>query len=317
MEVIYAAYGLQLVSSFPLPGLLPVPARDGVPSLALSLLEPAELTAVWRRAIEPPEWRGRQGDGRDLVIEREVGGDVLFSYGDLARFRLDPAMRHLDCAPSKAGSDWMRVLIGKVIPSISVMRGYEALHAAAVDSPSGVVAIMAPSGSGKSTLALELLCRGWPLFTDDVLALSRSGDTVSAHPGTAHMTVAVGHPEAADGETLGETLAILAGERWLAVRNVATHKRPIRLLCLLERGPDRELALESLRPSPLPLVPYTLGLSTEAARRRARFELYADLTASATLVRLTAGLDHRPSELADRIEQALTLEPLFLAGAPS
>ena len=52
------------------------------------------------------------------------------------------------------------------------MLGHEALHAAALDSPDGVVAIMAPSGAGKSTLALELLRQGWPLFADDVLTLS-------------------------------------------------------------------------------------------------------------------------------------------------
>lgn len=317
MEAIYAAYGLQLVSSFPLPGLRPVPACDDLPSLALSLLEPAELTAVWSHASEPAEWRGRQGDGRELSIERGVAGDVLFSYGDVARFRLDPAMGQLDCAPGTACFDWMRVLIGKVIPSISVMRGYEALHAAAVGSPLGVVAIMAPSGSGKSTLALELVRRGWPLFTDDVLALSRSDGTVSAHPGTAHMNVALQHPDDTDGETLGETLAILAGERWLAVRSVAMHKRPIRLLCVLERGLDRELAVESLQPNPLSLAPYMLGLSAERVRRLARFELYADLTASVTLVRLTGGFEHRPSQLADRVEQALALEPELLAGARS
>ena len=65
-------------------------------------------------------------------------------------------MSRLDCAPCDSGLDWQRALISKVIPSISVMLGYEALHAATVESPQGVVAIMAPSGAGKSTLALEL-----------------------------------------------------------------------------------------------------------------------------------------------------------------
>lgn len=315
MEVIYAAYGLQLVSSFPLPGMQPASASDGLPSLALSRMDPAELARAWSGASEPPEWRGRQGDGRELVIERGLAGDVLFSYGDLAQFRLDPTMRRLDCAARDAGLDWLRVLIGKVIPSISVMRGYEALHAASVDSPEGVVAIMAPSGAGKSTLALELLRRGWPLFADDVLALSQTEGTVSAHPGTPHMNVDQDRSESTDSQTLGATLGFLGGERWLAARSTTTQRRSVRMLCLLERGPDLALEIETLQPSPLLLAPYMLGLSSEPARRGSRFDLYADLMASATLVRLTAGLDYRPAQLADLVVQTLACEPGLLAGA--
>lgn len=314
MEAIYAAYGLQLVSSFPLAGMRPARATAGCPSLALSLQAPADLAGEWSGACEPPEWRGRQGDGRELVIEHGEAGDLLFSYGDLARFRLDPTMRRLGCAPVGGGLDWLRVLIGKVIPSISVMRGYEALHAAAVDSPEGVVAIMAPSGSGKSTLALELLRRGWPLFADDVLALSNVEGSVSAHPGTPHMNVDQDNLESADCEALGETLGVLGGERWLAARSTTVQTRPMRMLCLLDRRPGLRLEIEPLEPAPLQLAPYMLGLSSDPVRRRSRFDLYADLMASATLVRMTAGCAHRPRQLADLLVQAVVHES-EMAGA--
>lgn len=312
MEVIYAAYGLQLHSSFQLPGMQPARACEDLPALSLSLLDPAELARAWSGAREPPEWRGRQGDGRELVIERGLAGDVLFSYGDVARFRLDAELRHLACAPRVPGLDSLRVLIGKVIPSISVMRGYEALHAAAVDSPDGVVAIMAPSGSGKSTLALELVRRGSPLFADDVLALSSADGVVDAHPGTAHMNLAL---DARDCEKLGETLGILAGERWLAASSTTAERRPLRMLCLLERGAAQALAIEPLQQNPLLLAPYMLGLSTDPGRRRSRFGLYSDLIASVKFVRVTGGLADRPDQLADLIEQSLAREPELVVGA--
>jgi hypothetical protein len=318
MEVLYSAYGLRLSCSNPLPGMRNAAAGaiDTLPTLKIVMLDQAELERAWSGTSDPPEWRGRQGDGRDLVLERGAAGDLLFSYGDLARLRLDPEMRQLECAPSGPGLDWQRVLLGKVIPTISVMLGHEGLHAAAVDAPDGVVAIMAPSGTGKSTLALELLRRGWPLFADDVLTLSRERHTVNAHPGTPHMNIALDLPDTIDPQTLGETIAILSGERWLAVRN-ASHdeRRPVQMLCLLERRPGLALEIETLASSPLPLAPYTLGLSSDPERLRSRFDLYADLMASTTLVRLTGGAEHRPEQLADLLESTIADQPKPLAGA--
>jgi hypothetical protein len=315
MEIFYAAYGLRLVSSFALPGMPPASGESCSPSLALGLVTATDLERAWSGASGPPEWRGRQGDGRDLVIERGSAGDLLFTYGELARFRLHPQMRRLDCAPLDSGLDWQRVLIGKVIPSISVMLGYEGLHAAAVDSPDGVVAIMAQSGSGKSTLALELLSRGWSLFADDVLTLSEAGGAVRAHPGTPHMNLAEHLPDAIHPQTLGETLGILAGERWMAAGNATSETRPVRMLCLLERRPAQTLGIDTLPPNPLLLAPYMLGLASNPERRRSRFCLYADLIASATLVRLGAGLEHPPGRLADLLEQSLAHPTEPVAGA--
>ncbi|HTU77817.1 MAG TPA: hypothetical protein VMF09_03570 [Solirubrobacteraceae bacterium] len=317
MDTFYAAYGLKLVSSFPLAGMRPAaPAEsDGPPALALALRDPREPDFVWSGSTAAPEWRGRLGDGRELAIERGSAGDLLFSYGGLARFRLDPDMRRLDCAPRQSGLDWQRALIGKVIPSISVMRGYEALHAAAVDSPEGVVAIMGASGAGKSTLALELMRRGWPLFADDQLTLSDDAGAVSAHPGTPHMSLDMRMSAELDEQALGATVAVLAGERWLAARASTERPRPVRMLCVLERGPRLGLELSELPDSPLALAPYMLGLSSEPERQRARFELYADLLQSAALVRLTAGSERPPSELADLLERASARSPGAIAGA--
>jgi hypothetical protein len=266
MHTTYVAYGLQLRSSFPLPGMTPSVA-EMLPSLALGLATPEELDTAWSGPDGPPVWRGRLGDGCDLTIEQGRAGDLLFAYGDRARFRLDATKTTLDCAPSQDGLHWQQALIGKVLPSISVMRGYEALHAGVVDSPEGVVAIAGPSGSGKSTLAIELLRRGW-----------------------------------------------LAGERWLAAQTTTKHPRPVRMVCLLERGPSLALETHTLPSNPLPLAPYMLGLSSDAERQRSRFCLYADLMESATLVRLTAGFEHRPEQLADLVEQALARRPELIAG---
>ena len=313
MEVIYAAYGLRLFSSFPLPGMSTAsPASDGLRALELALLDPAQCERVWSGPCGPPEWRGRQGDGRELTIEHGTGGDVLFSYGELARFRLDPQMRRLECFPSGTGLDWLRVLIGKVIPSISVMLGHEALHAAALDSPEGVVAIMAPSGTGKSTLALELLRQGWPLFADDVLTLDRCEGRVSAHPGTPHMNLAQTsrgrRANARRDARRGGRRALAGGHEHHDPRAPGAHALPARA-GFGSPAQDRGLGVEPFAARPLHARPLD-----DPVRRRERFELYADLMASASLVRLTGGAEHRPRQLADLLVRSLAREPELTTG---
>lgn len=185
------------------------------------------------------------------------------------------------------------------------MRGYEALHAGAVDSPWGAVAIAAPSGIGKTTLVLELIGRGWPLLSDDVLALADTSDGVVAYPGTPHMNVVADSSNGVAIEAIGATLAILAGERWIASREMARDARPVRAICLLERSPGLSPDVRLLPSNPLPLAPYILGLLEDARRERSRFELYANLMSTATLMRVTCDVSDRPAVLADLIEQAL------------
>jgi hypothetical protein len=48
-------------------------------------------------------------------------------------------------------------------------------HAGAVESPAGLVLLLADTTGGKSTLALTLAAAGWRLFSDDRLALRRDG----------------------------------------------------------------------------------------------------------------------------------------------
>jgi hypothetical protein len=310
METIHAAYGLRLASSLPFPGL-PATTRtiEDLPQLKLALVDPLQLERAWSGTSGPWEWRGRLGDGLDLTIERGTTGDILFTYSNRARFRLHPDMCQLDCAPEHAGLDWQRTLLTKVIPTVSVMRGYEALHAAAVESPEGVVAIMAPSGTGKSTLVIELLRRGWPLLADDVLILENLDGAVLAHPGTPHMNVAENLSDELNRSMPGETLGTLAGERWLAAKTTTTSVQPMRMLCLLERGRGLSTQVLALTPSPLPLAPYMLGLFSDAERERSRFSLYADLMQSTPLVRMTADVEQPPGRLADLLEEALACLP--------
>ncbi len=306
MEKGYSAFGLALGSSFSLPGMVPV-GVDGASALALDLETAAELQAAWTGPLSAGPWRGRLGDGHELTIAWGVGGDLLFDYSGGARFRLNPARDRLGCAPQDpAGLDWQRVLLSRVLPNVSLARGCEALHACAVETPAGVVAIAAPSGTGKSTLMAELVRRGSTFFTDDVLVLSRGAEMVEAHPGSPHANIATGAAGSVEAEELGTVLASFADERWVEVRRAPRSVRPVVAIALLERGPGLSLGAEALPRSPLTLAAHMLGLPDEQAEREAsRFVLYSDLVESTALLRLTGAVTDTPAALADALEGAI------------
>lgn len=314
----FTAFGLTLRSAFPLPGMTPAGGDDlSALDLDLDLVTARELDAAWSGALGPSPWRGRLGDGEELTIEWGRERDLLFSYGERTRFLLDASGERLLCAPREpAALDWQRVLLSRVLPNVSVARGREALHASAVDTPLGVVAIAAPSGTGKSTLASELIRRGWPLFADDVLTLGRGGEGVEAYPSAPHMNLNPDDVDFIAPPATHETLGVLSGERWVAVRETTREPRPVAAIFFFEREPRLALEAEPVHVSPLTLVPFMLGLPDERGREAPRFALYSDLVDSARLLRLTADLADRPTDIADAVERTLGLRAsLAMEGA--
>jgi hypothetical protein len=316
MSAVCAAHGLRLEASFPLPGMSGVPAcaEPGLlPSLAIDRVGGSELDALWSGPVAAPDWVGHLGDGQELRLERGSAGDRLFSYGEQARFHLDPGETRLCCAPVRAGLDWQRALLTKVIPTVSVLRGYEALHAAALDTPAGAVALLAPSGTGKTTLALELLAHGCELLCDDVLTLAEGPEGVVAHPATGHMNLDPASARRASWDGLVVSRGMLGGEAWVSARRVAGDARRLNAVFVLARRPSALPRLRTLDPSPLHLVPYMLGVRADDARRRERFSQYASLAAQAALFELSFGLEDSPAALARTILSALDRAPTLAA----
>jgi hypothetical protein len=280
----FTAFGLRIRAGFSLPGLRPAAADAGdLPRVDLQLETPRQLEERWSGAASNGAWRGRLAEGQELTIAWGRERDLLFRYGDRARFLLSAGRGRLSCAPADfAAPAWRRTLISRILPNIAIARGYEALHASAVLTELGVVAVAAPSGTGKSTLARELERRGWPLFADDTVVLGRAGRRVEAHP---------------------------------AVKDEVVRPDSVAAALLLERTSGLPLRAAPLDPSPLALAPFMLGLPDDDGRDHSRFELYADLVAGGCrILRLTADPADPPGDLADTLEQALGLNAPVLSG---
>jgi hypothetical protein len=78
-------------------------------------------------------------------------------------------------------------LLGQALSFSLLSLGYEPLHATAVVVNGEAIAFLGDCGSGKSTLGAAFVARGFPVLTDDVLALERRRARWVAHPGPARL----------------------------------------------------------------------------------------------------------------------------------
>jgi hypothetical protein len=106
-------------------------------------------------------------------------------------------------------------------------------------------------------------------------------------------------------EALGEQLAVLGDEAWVAVHNAAREPRPPVAIVLLERAPGRQTQIVGLSPSPLPLLPHALAIGTTPERERQRFVMLSALAEQVPLYRLDADTSRSPQALADLVEAAV------------
>jgi hypothetical protein len=65
--------------------------------------------------------------------------------------------------------DLRHLVLDQAMPLALKLRGFEPLHATAIQTREGVCAFVGPSGAGKSTLAAAFLDAGYPVISDDCL----------------------------------------------------------------------------------------------------------------------------------------------------
>jgi hypothetical protein len=294
-------FGMTLSTGLRLPGLKPVDAPESTSScVTVDLVARDELERRFSGLAREPAALAL-GDGVTVSVSTGRQADVLLSYGEQATFHIAPGGAAVGCAPAEPDAlAWQRVLLDTVLGTAALCRGHEGLHAAAVELPEGVVAVAAPSGGGKTTVCAELIHRGARLFTDDLVFLTRVLDRVVAHPGPPVMSVPLDRECVTS--ALGERLAVFGDEAWVAVPGAARDARPMRALVVLDRRPDLDGA--RLEAEPLAVFGNALDSGAQAARRRARFELLADLAEQAAVLRLVAGPNVTPPALAALVESA-------------
>ncbi len=316
------AFGLSVLTDMPPPGAwVAVPLAEPVLHLRSSCAE--EIAQRWS-GFDAIGWEGTI-DGAPFVVERGHAGDHRLVHGEHPDPRGAPtagtrAVHHLSadaavlrCAPPDLDElTWWRVVLDSALFTVALLHGYEALHAGAIATPEGAIAITATTGGGKSTLLSELLNDGLTLVTDDVLVLeSRGEDAPLAHPGAPLMTVSVNtHPPP------GAPIASIAEERWMSVR---AHRQalPLSALVVLNRRMGLATSLHRAHNPLAVLIGSLLRFPRVPERERARFELAAALAAHVPIWELSADPRVTPAALARLLREELIGIPLTPIRGPT
>jgi hypothetical protein len=341
MQPAMRAFGLSLLADMPPPGAWAAsapPAEAASPAkpiLHLRTTSAAEIAEHW----SGPAAIGWEGtiDGAPFLVERGLVGDHRFVHGELPDQRGTPAagtraIHHLSadagtlrCAPADpTEQSWWRVVLDSALFTVALLQGYEALHAGAIATPGGAIAIAAATGGGKSTLLNELLSDGWGLMTDDVLVLeSRGEDAPLAYPGAPLMTVPTSISPlpgaliaSVDGTSVDDTSvddasvdgAPVGEERWIAVR---AHQEaiPLSALVVLNRGPGLATSLHPARDPLAMLMGSLLRFPRVPERERTRFEMAAAIAAHVPIWELSADPGVTPGTLARTLRTGLIEAP--------
>jgi hypothetical protein len=293
----YRVFGLGLSSTFELPGVAPLEAAE--PGVTLRLAADGEAAAAWPGGEALFEGKAH---GEPLKLERSAEGSHRISHGQHTRFVIDSEAEQVLCAPADAdGACWKRVLLDTVLGCVTVLRGREALHASAVHTRDGVVAMVAPSGTGKTSVAAALVDRGATLVCDDLLALERTGgQSVGAQPGAPVMSL----PRVLADGWKGAKLAEFDGEAWVGAPACPPGPLPLAAICFLRRRAGLDQRVVPLQPSPLEVVPHLVDLALGPERERLRFELVCDLVETTPSFLVDASDAAAPEAIADLVERA-------------
>lgn len=123
-------------------------------------------------------------DGSPWLACAKTDQGYFLQFHELADFALDAKGREIACAPHPGTppETIRHLLLDTVLPLTLTLRGQDALHATAVQTPHGVCAFTGPSGRGKSTMAASFLSSGCPMLGDDCLLLHEADGTIWATP---------------------------------------------------------------------------------------------------------------------------------------
>jgi hypothetical protein len=178
----YRAYGLNLLSNAPIPGLSNERANIHKPDIILELGSEPSSVASGNHRLASFAQRGTFAipeNGDPALKLSALGSEEFFelAYGDGTRFIVDRAAQQIwgTCPSPLTIEDLATYLLGPVLGFVLRLRGVTCLHASAVAVNNFAIAFVGLPGAGKSTIAAAFARRGFPVLSDDVVALVDDG----------------------------------------------------------------------------------------------------------------------------------------------
>ena len=183
----YFVYGLRLLANVPLPGLPIVSMPHSETEVRILLKEKSRILPLFSTSSEIFYSSPYCNDEGKPVLR--VGmldkNSFIFFYSDGLRFALARDGREVvgDWPDDYSLEDAATYLLGPVLGFVLRLRGIVPLHASCVAMDGRAIAFLGAPGAGKSTTAAAFARLGYPVVSEDVVALSDNGDSFSVQPG--------------------------------------------------------------------------------------------------------------------------------------
>lgn len=178
MSFLYCVYGLQLCSNRPVPGLVPLstPGKSAVQAW-LGLMPPWIKEAqgsegeLWYVSVyqdehgEPTMKTWKLADGSYFRLRYRDGTEFVVDHQGTEIWATWPDQLTLE--------DTATYLLGPVLGFVLRLRSITCLHASAIAVGGQAIALLGEPGAGKSTTAAAFAQLGYPILSDDIVALSK------------------------------------------------------------------------------------------------------------------------------------------------
>lgn len=113
------------------------------------------------------------GEGNVRLRAATASGHDLLRFGERLQFAIGDGEIACHFTPAVEAREIEILLLGTVLAYWLERRGTCCIHSSAVVTPGGSLGFLAGNGGGKSALAASFLQAGFPLLTDDILAIDR------------------------------------------------------------------------------------------------------------------------------------------------
>lgn len=185
----YCAYGIYIQTNLPIRALAMIPGKvEGSDTRLVMGQLPGWLAKPFLTEDKPwyvsdclDEW-----DRPSLIVWSidRAGGYLYFRYPDETEFVVSRDGSEIWAAWSDklTVEDTLTYLLGPVFGVLLRLKGTICLHASAILIEDKVVVLVGDSGAGKSTTAAAFAQRGYPVLSDDVVALVDRGDRFLVQP---------------------------------------------------------------------------------------------------------------------------------------
>jgi hypothetical protein len=197
------------------------------------------------------EFPRRAPNGRWFDHARTASGESHLRWGRQFEFLVSADGRTIRYRALEGSSpeSLSAYLVGQALSFSLIARGVDPLHGTAVAVDGGAAVFLGSCGTGKSTLGAALLGRGFPLVTDDVVALEHRAAGYAVHPGPARVKL---FPRVARLLARGRSgVPMVKGTAKLifplAEQESAGRPVPLRAFYVLDSGRRRDVRITTLR----------------------------------------------------------------------